>query len=233
MRRPGTILLLLAIIFLVLLAAVVFADSVRAAVQRPFGARPGPDGTVEIVLRDFRFDPAVVRVKAGQRVRLVLRNVGNHTHEFMVGRQVHIEEGVTEPPSPDFFEGISDVMVQVTSGSAMPMGFPGMEGMEMGGMGEEGDMQMGGMGEKGGMEMGGMAGEMGGMALAKPGPHGEGMIMETDEHHGSMVMMDPGSEAVIMFTVPPDKVGMWVFGCFQEEGLHFDSGMRGLLVVEP
>ncbi len=230
-KRPGLILTALLVGFVVLLAAIIYADDVAAAVQRPFGARPGPDGTVEIVLDDFSFTPSVIRVKAGQRVRLVLRNQGMHTHEFMVGRRVSLEMGVTEPPTPDFFEGITDVRVEVLSGMAMPMGF-GMD--EMGGM-EEGGMamgeEMGGM-EEGGMAMGEEMGGMEGMAVILPGPHGEGMVMMDEEHHGSMVMMDPAAEAIIEFTVPADKVGTWIFGCFQEEGLHFDSGMRGILIVE-
>ncbi len=231
-KRPGLILTALLVGFVVLLAAIIYADDVAAAVQRPFGARPGPDGTVEIVLDDFSFTPSVIRVKAGQRVRLVLRNQGMHTHEFMVGRRVSLEMGVTEPPTPDFFEGITDVKVEVLSGMAMPMGF-GMD--EMGGM-EEGGMGMGEGEEMGGMEEGGMGEEMGGMegmavVLPGPGPHGEGMVMD-EELHGSMVMMDPAAVAVIEFTVPADKVGTWIIGCFQEEGLHFDSGMRGILIVE-
>ncbi len=68
--------------------------------------------------------------------------------------------------------------------------------------------------------------------VLRPGFHAEGMAMEGDLH-GSMVMMDPVSEVVLEFTVPKDKVGTWVFGCFQEDGLHFDAGMRGWLIVEP
>ncbi|MDQ7029251.1 MAG: cupredoxin domain-containing protein [Ardenticatenia bacterium] len=201
-QRPGILLIALLVAFVVALVAVIYADDVSAAVQRPFAATPGPDGTVEIVLEDFRFSPSVIRVKAGQRVRLVLRNEGLHTHEFMVGRQVVLEEGVTEPPEPDFFEGMMDVNVEIISGLAMPMGF-GMEEME-------GDMGMGGMG--GGDEMGGM-GDMGGdmtgpMGLLLPGPHGEGLAM--GEVHGSMVMMEPFSEAVIEFTGRPTR---WARGC--------------------
>ncbi len=223
MRRPGPILALLAVIFIGLLLAIFYAEAVVAAFRQPFAARPGPDGEVTILLDDFRFSPSVIRVKAGQKVRLRLRNVGRHTHEFMVGRAARLEDDIWEPPAPDFFEGLADVRVEVVRGSAMPMGFEGMEEMEMGGM--KGEEPMGKEGEMGGMEMGeGMTG---------PGIHAEGMVMEMDDLHGSMVMLDPMAEVIIEFTVPPDKVGTWVFGCFQEEGLHFDGGMRGLLIVEP
>lgn len=60
-----------------------------------------------------------------------------------------------------------------------------------------------------------------------------------DAHAGLMVMIDPPSVAPnseptrVTFTVPEDKVGTWTFGCFQEQGQHFDDGMQGTLIVEP
>lgn len=41
-----------------------------------------PDVTVEIVLRDHRFDPAEVRVPAGRAVKLVVRNEDKAAEEF-------------------------------------------------------------------------------------------------------------------------------------------------------
>jgi hypothetical protein len=328
----------LAIFGAILLGAILFILFGRAvivtAANRALAATPSETGELEIVLKDYEFTPKVIRVKAGQKVQIRLRNEGMHTHEFMVGRQVHIEDGVTEPPAPDFFEGVQ-VMV---SGSGMPMGFEGMAGMQMEGMqmegaqpegmqmqegeqmgegmpaegaqpegmqmqegeqmGEgmpaegaqqegmqmegtqpegmqmqEGDqmgdrmpaegaqqegMQMEGaqpegmqmqegeqMGEsmpaegaqQGDMSMEGMQmqeeGQMEeGARIVLEGAHAEGMEMEMDEHHGGMVMLDPGRETTLTMTIPEDKVGTWVFGCFQENGLHFDDGMRGLLIVE-
>ncbi len=222
--RPGTILTLLTAFFLAILLGVVYADNVVDAFNRLRAASPsGPDREIVIYMEDFRFSPSVIRVKAGERVRLRLINVGRHTHEFMVGKEIHVEGDVSEPPEPDFFEGI-EVSFEVVQGEAMPM-FGG--DMEMG-MGMEG-MEMGGM------EMGDM-GDMGGMqgVVVRAGIHAEDLnrLME-DLHGGNMVMANPGSEVVLEFTVPEDKVGTWVFGCFQEDGLHFDAGMRGYLIVEP
>ena len=47
-------------------------------------ARPAtPRSTaIHIVAEDFRFTPAVVRLAAGQPVRLVIRNGGRERHEF-------------------------------------------------------------------------------------------------------------------------------------------------------
>lgn len=59
-----------------------------------------------------------------------------------------------------------------------------------------------------------------------------------DAHAGLMVMFDPtmipaNEVTTITFTVPEDKVGEWELGCFQEQGQHYDDGMRGTLIVEP
>lgn len=239
MRKPGPVFFIITLVLLLPFLGAVYAEPLQEAFLRLKPARPGPDREIVILLEDFRFSPSVIRVKAGERVRLRLRNVGRHTHEFMAGAAVHLEEDVTEPPSPDFFEGISDLKVEVIEGMAMPM-------FEIGDHGEgEGEMKMGD--DHGKEDMAGMEGQgqgdmgMGEMGMDEtmrvvlgPGFHAEGMAMETgDDPHGNMIMMDPVSEVVIEFTVPEDKVGTWIFGCFQEDGLHFDAGMRGWLIVEP
>lgn len=219
MRKPGPVLLIIAVVLLLPFLGTVYSEAIQQAFMRLRPARPGPEREILILMEDFRFSPNVIRVKAGERVRLRLRNVGRHTHEFMAGTAVRLEGDVTEPPAPDFFEGIADLKVEVVQGMAMPM-FEAEEGKDMG------------------MEMGeaGMGMEENMRVVLKPGFHAEGgMAMEEggEDHHGNMVIMDPVSEVVLEFTVPEDKVGTWVFGCFQEDGLHFDAGMRGWLIVEP
>lgn len=44
-----------------------------------------PDRTVEVVMRDIVFEPAVVEVQAGETVRFVFRNEGELTHDAFVG----------------------------------------------------------------------------------------------------------------------------------------------------
>ncbi len=253
-----------------IMVSVVIASLLLAACSTLLAAEPGPNGEIQVVLEDYDIDPDVIRVKAGQTVRLVIVNRGQHLHELMIGRNVVVHEGLTEGFEEDFFAGIEDIQVE---GPGMIMGLPGMEmemgGMEMPGMGEagggmetggmemgdqtmtpeaehaEGEMAMGGEGEAGGgMEMGGM--EMGGHA-EEGGHGGEAMAGEfgpltldnvADEHTGLMVMIDPkmippDQATVLTFTVPPDKVGRWELGCFQEQGQHYDDGMRAVLIVEP
>ncbi|MEX2161555.1 MAG: hypothetical protein WD751_06525 [Anaerolineales bacterium] len=62
---------------------------------------------------------------------------------------------------------------------------------------------------------------------------GEGM-MGTDEHGGYMVSMPGmGQSAQMTFTVTEDMVGEWEFGCFAQEGTHYEQGMHGTMVVTP
>jgi uncharacterized cupredoxin-like copper-binding protein len=54
---------------------------------RATGSRAGdaPDRTVVVTMHHSRFEPAVVRVDPGERVRFVLRNTDPIDHEFILG----------------------------------------------------------------------------------------------------------------------------------------------------
>ncbi len=226
------------------LAAVVAASLLLAACSTLLAAEPGPEGEIQIVLEDYDIDPDVIRLKAGQQVRMVIVNRGTHLHELMIGREVEVHEGITEGFAEDFFAGIQDIQVE---GPGMVMGLPGMEmeGMDMGGMEGMDGAPMGdeapdmAMDEEPGHDEGDkdpghdeapgpMAGEFGPLTLANL----------ADEHAGLMVMIDPrmvppDQATVLTFTVPEDKVGRWELGCFQERGQHYDDGMKAVLIVEP
>lgn len=51
------------------------------------------------------------------------------------------------------------------------------------------------------------------------------------DHAGFMVLRSPAEEARITLTVPADATGEWEIGCFQEDGAHWDDGMKGTLTV--
>jgi plastocyanin len=71
--------------------------------------------------------------------------------------------------------------------------------------------------------MGGMEGEM--------DMDSEGM---SDEHTGFMVSIANGGEnAMITFTANQEMVGEWEMGCFEQDGVHYDAGMKGKLVIVP
>jgi len=155
-------------------------------------ASPGSDGEITILLEDYKFDPDTIRLKAGQRVSLVLSNQGDKTHELMIGRNTQIHDGQTEVFAVDFFEGIE--VESSGPGMAMRMGEMDMdmEGMDMEGMDMGGD-------EEGGMEGMDMEGEEHEEGEHEAGEM-EGMDTEGEEHEegehkeGEMEGMDMGTE---------------------------------------
>jgi uncharacterized cupredoxin-like copper-binding protein len=66
----------------VLVACAAAPVAVRAAGT---GAGDGPDRTVVVTMHHSRFEPSVVRVGPGERVRFVLRNTDPIDHEFILG----------------------------------------------------------------------------------------------------------------------------------------------------
>lgn len=216
-----------------------------ASCAQVFAAEPNAAGEVVVRLDDYAFDPGQIEVRAGQEVTFVLRNVGEHAHEFMIGRDPvvndeYLDAPVVEAFQEDFFEGIE---VSVT-GDGMPMNLTGaemdmdMEGMEMS-EGEEDhaeDETAGGDDHADGeME------DMEGMEMSEgEGDHAEDETAEGDDHaeeeggeagHGGMVMLDRVEETRLTLTIPEDRVGTWTIGCFQEDGAHYADGMQATLVV--
>ena len=64
----------------------------------------------------------------------------------------------------------------------------------------------------------------------------DGMDMSGNgsEHTGFMVIVPNGSEnATVTFTATNDMVGEWEIGCFSQDGVHYDAGMKGKFVVSP
>ena len=80
----------------------------------------------------------------------------------------------------------------------------------------------------------GLPGEEMDMDMDMPATTMAGMDMDADEaeDHGFMIMRNPGQTASITFTVTADQIGEWEMGCFEEDGAHYDDGMKGTLTVE-
>lgn len=57
------------------------------------------------------------------------------------------------------------------------------------------------------------------------------MEMGTPDDAGMMLTMQGASPITMIFTVP-DKVGEWEMGCFEDDGAHYDDGMKGKVIVE-
>lgn len=185
----------------------------------PSGARPDESGELVIVQIDeaggMRFEPSDIVLTAGQHVRLIIENQGEKDHEFMIGRNVvRNADGAPDGFEVDFFEGIED-MVTVELGDGAMLMIDG-ETIDMGGA----DMDMGGDGEA--------------MADSMDMGQEEEHVDEGMDHMGFMVMNNVGSgRTTIEFTVPEDRVGEWEMGCFEDDGAHYEDGMRGTLIVEP
>lgn len=56
--------------------------------------------------------------------------------------------------------------------------------------------------------------------------------MDDEMGHGFMIMREPGEQASITFTITADQVGEWEMACFEEDGAHYDDGMKGKFTVE-
>ena len=52
---------------------------------------------------------------------------------------------------------------------------------------------------------------------------------EHDEemHEGFMVALPEDGTGTIKFTVTEGMVGKWEIGCFEQDGVHYDAGMKG------
>lgn len=55
--------------------------------------------------------------------------------------------------------------------------------------------------------------------------------MEHDAAPGMILVKKAASPVTIIFTVP-DKVGEWEMGCFEDDGKHYEDGMKGKVTVE-
>ena len=68
---------------------------------------------------------------------------------------------------------------------------------------------------------------MGGKAGDDDMGHGHG-----GEHTGFMVTVPMGAEkATVTFRVTEDMLGEWELGCFSQQGVHYDAGMKGTFIV--
>lgn len=161
---------------------------------------------VTVTLSEFQFEPSDIRLTPGTTVTIRLENIGEKDHEFMAGREVHIEDGIPHGFESDFFDTVEGLTIDPPDALES-----GMEGMDMGGESMS-ETTMGDMGSD--TTMGDMAGE-------------EGM-----EDMGVMVVRAPTETATITFTVTEASIGEWEVGCFEEDGAHWDDGMKGTLIVE-
>ena len=54
---------------------------------------------------------------------------------------------------------------------------------------------------------------------------------EEEVHEGFMVVLPVDGAATMKFTVTEEMVGEWEMGCFEQDGVHYDAGMKGFVTV--
>ena len=62
-------------------------------------------------------------------------------------------------------------------------------------------------------------------------------IMQDEHGHGSQSFMvtlpEGGHSMTVTFLVTEQMIGEWELGCFEQDGVHYEAGMNGRLVVKP
>ena len=191
-------------------------------------ATPDENGEIVITMTESAYAPDTIEVSPGQTVTFVLVNEGEKDHELMIGRNVTFTDGVPDGFEHNFFEGLS------------PLVDPPEAAMEMDEMEMDMDMDMD-MDEDDDMDMDDMdMDEDDDMDMDEDDDmHMEDMDMEGmdmeegDDHagHGFMVLRQPNETARITITIPLDATGEWELGCFEEDGAHWDDGMKGTFTI--
>jgi uncharacterized cupredoxin-like copper-binding protein len=72
------------------------------------------------------------------------------------------------------------------------------------------------------------------VAGVEPEVHQEGEPEHEHEemmHEGFMVAIPIEGTATMKFAVTEEMVGEWEMGCFEQDGVHYDAGMKGLVTV--
>jgi plastocyanin len=56
---------------------------------------------------------------------------------------------------------------------------------------------------------------------------------DTHDHDFIIILPRTNSQATLTFTVTREMLGEWEMGCFEQEGVHYDAGMKGKFIVVP
>lgn len=187
-------------------AVVAGALAVGAYSWQQAGTPAAADGTFTIAMTDYRFSPASMVWRVGERVTITLVGKSEATppkpHEFMIGRGPRTTQTVFGPRQEDGFETpfFSGVTIEIVAGSGLQMLMPGeaiLTGLS--------PAQIVAAGATGEMEMRG-------------------------DMRGFMPLVGPRGSLTFSFIVP-DKPGEWTYGCFQQTGQHFLNGMKGTVTI--
>ena len=168
------------------------------------GSKDPEPVTFEIEMSEFAFSPETLEAQVGQEVTIELLNTGLLEHELMIGRDVMVMDNRPSGYQHDLFEsaGVEPVVAM----TALEM----HEDEHAEDEHEEDEHQ-------------------------DDAEHSEDDHEDEAEHghEGFMVALpaEAQEKATVTFTVTEDMVGEGEIGCFLQEGVHYDAGMKGKFIV--
>ena len=186
------------------------SSSVQAAGQEAVTLRIG------VTLNEYSFAPEPIRIPAGRRVTLVIRNAGKVPHEFMAGREVE---------DIDFRQDLfADLHVNIEPAEPVAAAHGDHDDRED--HGDHGDHGPHAAEHADADEL--AAGHD--HEAAHDAPADAGHAHGAGHEHGTMVEAAAGETFLMTFTLPEDRRGEWETGCFLSG--HYEAGMHGTLIVE-
>lgn len=171
------------------------------------GSLPTAEGAFTVAMTDYRFSPAKMVWRVGERVTITLvgrsEAIPPKPHEFMLGRIPRTAQTVFGLRQEDGFETpfFSGVTIEILAGSELQMLMPGEAVLT-------------------------------GLSPAEIVAPGEMGMDEQRDTRSFMPVVGPRGSFTFSFIVP-DKPGEWIFGCFQQSGQHFLNGMKGTVTILP
>lgn len=181
------------------------------------GASAPKPANITIHMTEYKYDPDNIQLKVGQPVTITLINDGTLDHELMIGRLVvNNDQGQPSGFATDFFAN-AGVTPTVTGGGML--------------MDHSDQSSMANMDNSNSSSMDNMNSN----STSMDNSNSSGMASNDNQAMGAavnMVMQPVGSDpTTISFTVTKDMVGTWTYACFQQDGVHYENGMKGTLTV--
>ena len=164
--------------------------------------------TVLIKVGDLYFKPDTIQLKAGQEVKIELINEGKIEHEFMVGREVKMEESRDNTHHHKMNE--SEENEKKTSESE-----------------HEHHTHKGTHSLHPGMSATFENDFFEGIYISVKTENGAEFMRVPG--HGTMVTLKPDSKATLNFKVPTNRKGEWEVACFVPG--HYQAAMKGKIVI--
>jgi len=191
-------------IAIVSFATLILAGAASSSFAQHADAQETEPLMIEVTLDEYSFSPEPLRIPAGREVTLIIRNVGEYAHEFMAGR---------DPEGNDFKQDLfADLHVNIEKVETAEAGHAEHN--------EDADHDA----------AAGHDADAGHDDHADESADAQEHAHDAEHAHGTMVEVQGGETYLMTFTLPEDRRGEWVTGCFLMG--HYDAGMHGTLIVE-